>query len=65
MVVLLLMWLALSAVATLAFVFGSSLGYRRGLAEATGLPDAPDSDLRVAAGSSRDVRLPEDVPSGT
>lgn len=64
MVIFLLMWLALSAAATLAFVFGANVGHRRGLEEARA-QEAEPAGHRVAAapGGPREVRLPEDIDS--
>ena len=61
-VMLVLAWLALCAVATLAYVFGASVGTRRGLEQATADEErSPRSGGVAASPTAVVVRLPEDA----
>lgn len=62
--IVILVWLALSVLAALAFAFGASTGYRRGFAEAKAQPDERCGP-RIAVAEVREVRLPQDVHSGS
>ena len=66
MVVFVLVWLALSALAVLAFGFGSSVGYRRGFEDAEdSRGDQARDRTAVRLSVARTVCIPEDVHLGT
>lgn len=59
MLLIILVWIGVSALVTLAFVFGSGVGFRRGLAQAQAV-----ARYRDPSDAHREVRLPEDLHSG-
>ena len=65
--VLVLAWLALSVIVTLAYVFGASVGYRRGLADAGTKSMRRQSSVRVVASPDMavEVQFPEDAQRAT
>lgn len=61
-----LTWLALSLMATLAYAFGASVGYRRAVEEATPPQTRSRASANVAPSSgAAEVRLPEDAERPT
>lgn len=66
MIVFVLGWLAVSIVAVLAYTFGASVGFRRGLELGrTEVPAGPASRRAGSADIAVELRLPEEAHRAT